>query len=119
VGIRVRDGVGTDGVGGGNAEIGGLVTVTGVDTGADTDAGGDTGANTGAVGAPLMVKHPWSGFCSQLSSVMIATSGISVESVVVEFAGNVADVLHMYRIPSFPYKSKGLLKLNEASAHSK
>ena len=40
----------------------------------------------------------------------IATSGIARESADDELGGKVADVLHMYRIPSFPYISKGLWK---------
>ena len=118
-GTRDGDRVRIEGICTGSAEFGGLVTGAGVDTGADTGVGVDTGVNTGAVGTLLMVKHSSTASRSQKSSVTIATSGITLESATVELTGNVADVLHKYRIPSFPYRLKGLSKLKESSSHSK
>ena len=101
VGVReVGDIVCIDGGSTGNAvicEIGGLLTGAGVDIGTDT----------GVVGTLLIEKHSSAAFCSQYSSVTMATSGITRASADEELAGNDADVLHIYRSPSLPYISKG------------
>ena len=100
-----------EGAGTGNTSIGEIVGLL-------TGGGEGTGTDAGVVGTVLIVKHPLSAYWSQCSSVTIATSDISRESADDELAGNVADVLHMYRIPSFPYMSNGLSKWYSSSAHS-
>jgi hypothetical protein len=76
------------------------------------------GATTVVVGTDgggsviFRVKQSSSRAISQVSSVTMDTSGI-FSAAPADPAGNVTEVLHIYRSPTNPYMLKGLSKLYE------